>query len=228
MKNNTKLILGVIFAIFIIVATCLYNWEEPQDPKPKKRINNNNISLYYHLANLDIYAHDLDNIKFTYKNETKELSAYLDNNPQFLNTLITELENNKLLKVYKDGGTKSYLKDDLTYIICNTLAGNKDIHIGRKLEYDNLVCRMEKDILVSKIIDKSKEKKDFVCKDKLEEFYSDENNIYYYECPKNNLVVVLYTDGSSETVKNALKNEAIKISDLDKYHIKYITKPKRA
>lgn len=226
MKNNTKLILGLLFVILVIVATCLYNLEEPKKTK-KKRINNTNVSLYYSMDTKDIYAHDLDNIKYTYKNETKELSIWFDENPNFVNTLITELEKNKPTKIYKDGGTKSYLNGDLTYIVCHTHNGNKDIHIGRKLEYSNLVCQMEKDISASNIIDKSKEKSHFVCKGKLEDFYTDENNIYYYECAKSNYVIVEYSDGSTETVKNALKNEAIKMSDLDKYHIKYITKPKR-
>ena len=227
MNNNTKLILGTIFVILVMGATIIYNLEEPQ-AKSKKRTNNTNVSLYYSTDKQDIYAHNLDNIKFTYQNETKELSTWLDGNSKFLNIFISELKKEKPVAVYKDGGTKAYLKEDLTYIICHTTDGNSDIHIGRKLEYDNLVCRMEKEILVANIVDKSLEKEDFICKGEAEDFYADENNIYYYECPKNKYVIVEYTDGSTETVKNALKNEAIKITDLDKYNIKYKSKPKRA
>ena len=37
MKNNTKLILGLLFVILVIVATCLYNLEEPKKTRSEER-----------------------------------------------------------------------------------------------------------------------------------------------------------------------------------------------
>ena len=60
----------------------------------------------------------------------------------------------------------------------------------------------------------------------LEEFYETYDNIYYFGSIKSEYVIVKYTDGTSETVKEALEKGRIKIDDLDKYGIKYIKEPK--
>lgn len=80
-------------------------------------------------------------------------------------------------------------------------------------------CSYDADIT---IIDKTKDIKDFVCAEALEEFYRDEKYVYYYNCIKSNYIVVRYNDGTEETVKDALKNNRIEIGDLDKFNISYI------
>lgn len=72
------------------------------------------------------------------------------------------------------------------------------------------------------IVDTTKDIKDFVCAEALEEFYSDENYAYYWECIKDKYMIVRYKSGFEETVSSALKNGTIDISDLDRYGIDYI------
>lgn len=75
---------------------------------------------------------------------------------------------------------------------------------------------------VINIIDKTKNIDNFVCAEALEEFYQDDNYIYYWNCIKNNYIVVKYEDGSSELVSDALINGSITINELDNFNIKYI------
>ena len=75
---------------------------------------------------------------------------------------------------------------------------------------------------INKITDKTKTMINFACAEVLSSFYEDENYVYYFDCMKNKYVIVTYTDNSEETVSEALKNNRIKISDLDNYKIYYI------
>lgn len=72
------------------------------------------------------------------------------------------------------------------------------------------------------IIDKSKDIEDFVCDTALDPFYEDDNYYYSYSCIKSDYVFVRYSDGTEETVKEALKNNRIDIGYLDKFNIHYI------
>lgn len=76
---------------------------------------------------------------------------------------------------------------------------------------------------IVEIVDTTKEIKDFVCAEALEQFYEDEENLYYYSCIKSKYIMVRYKNGYEETVEDALKKGTIKISDLDTYEIDYIT-----
>ena len=60
----------------------------------------------------------------------------------------------------------------------------------------------------------------------LEKFFETYWEIYYYGSIKSEYVIVKYTDGTSETVKEALEKGRIKIEDLDEFGIKYIKEPK--
>ena len=75
---------------------------------------------------------------------------------------------------------------------------------------------------VVKIVDTTKDIKDFVCAEALEGFYKDENYEYFYSCLKGKYMIVKYESGYEETVENALKYGTITISDLDYYGINYI------
>ena len=75
---------------------------------------------------------------------------------------------------------------------------------------------------VLEIVDTSKEIKDFMCAEALEQFYEDDKYEYYYSCMKGSFIIVKYKNGFQETVEVALKNKTITISDLDKYNIDYI------
>ena len=79
---------------------------------------------------------------------------------------------------------------------------------------------------VLEIVDTSKNNKDFICAQALEEIYQDDTSIYYFRCYKSSLIIVKYKDGSEENVKDALNKGKITISDLDRYGISYIAKIK--
>ena len=71
------------------------------------------------------------------------------------------------------------------------------------------------------IMDTTKDIKDFACAEALEEFYSDDNYSYCWNCIKDKYMIVRYESGYEETISSALKNSTIDISDLDRYDIKY-------
>lgn len=75
---------------------------------------------------------------------------------------------------------------------------------------------------VLEIVDTSNEIDGFMCAEALEQFYEDDNYEYYYSCMKGSYIVVKYKNGFQETVKVALKNKTITISDLDRFNISYI------
>ena len=59
-----------------------------------------------------------------------------------------------------------------------------------------------------------------------EPFYEDYSHIYAFGNPISQYVIVKYTDGSEQNVKDALKSSRIHITDLDKYGIIYFAEPK--
>lgn len=75
---------------------------------------------------------------------------------------------------------------------------------------------------VLEIIDTTKDMKNFVCAEALEQFYEDDKYQYYYSCIKSKYIIVKYDNGYEETVSDALKRGTIKIEDLDAYSISYI------
>lgn len=92
-----------------------------------------------------------------------------------------------------------------------------------KLKWTKFSCSEK--IQVGKIIsmeDTTKEIKNFVCAEALESFYEDENHIYYWNCMKNDFMIVKYENGYEERISDALMFNRIKISDLNEYNINYI------
>lgn len=89
-------------------------------------------------------------------------------------------------------------------------------------------CAVEKGNIgkIKEIVDTTKDIKDFSCDEALEGFYEDENYTYYWSCIKNKYMIVIYESGFEETISNALKNDTIKISDLDRFNINYIKQEK--
>jgi len=71
------------------------------------------------------------------------------------------------------------------------------------------------------IIDLTKNNSDISCLNE-EEFYKDETYIYYLPC-NSKYISVIYNDEKYD-IKTALTNKIIKLTDLDKYNIKYIKK----
>lgn len=55
----------------------------------------------------------------------------------------------------------------------------------------------------------------------LETFFKDDNYTYTFGAPISEYVIVKYTDGTEEPVKDALVGGKIKITDLDRFGIHY-------
>lgn len=60
----------------------------------------------------------------------------------------------------------------------------------------------------------------------IEPFYADEENIYSFNCIRSGYIIVKYENGYRENVVSALQNGNIKITDLDRFNISYMTEKK--
>lgn len=78
---------------------------------------------------------------------------------------------------------------------------------------------------VVNIIDKTVNS-DICTSDALQGFYEDDRYYYSYSSIRSEYVVVEYSDGSEETVMEALAKGIITIADLDAYNIGYYKEPK--
>lgn len=89
-------------------------------------------------------------------------------------------------------------------------------------------CAISK-IDIGKVIgisDTTNKIENFTCAEALENFFEDDDYNYYWNCIKDNYMIVRYESGFEETISNALKNKTITINDLDKYKINYIKQEK--
>lgn len=102
----------------------------------------------------------------------------------------------------------------LVALIFNTSALIKNIN-NKNNEYPK-----EKNNTIE-IIDLTKNNSDISCLNE-EEFYKDETYIYYLPC-NSKYISVIYNEEKFD-IKTALTNKIIKLTDLDKYNIKYIKK----
>ena len=59
-----------------------------------------------------------------------------------------------------------------------------------------------------------------------ETFYQDDSHVYNFSNPISQYIIVKYTDGTEENVKEALEGGRIQITDLDKYGISYFAESK--
>ena len=60
----------------------------------------------------------------------------------------------------------------------------------------------------------------------LETLYMDENYIYILGLYKPEEIIVTYTDGTTQNIKEAFEDKNVEIADLDKYEVKYIKQEK--
>ncbi len=139
-----------------------------------------------------------------------------------VDTLQAKVFNNSpLLKIreYYNGGETYYIDKGLlvNHYYCND---SEEKTLFKNSKYD---CPYE--FIIKEIVDTSEDIDDFVCADSLEEFYRDDDYVYYYSCTKSKYVLVKYTYGYKETVTEALKEKRITIKDLDDYQIKYYKEP---
>ena len=60
----------------------------------------------------------------------------------------------------------------------------------------------------------------------IEEFFEDENTVYYFPTLRSDVITVTYLNGDSESLRSALNAGRVTVADLDRFHIAYCTMPK--
>ena len=127
-------------------------------------------------------------------------------------------DNNPIISIreYYDGGDKNYKSKGILVDTINCTNGKKDT-VLKGFSYS---CSYNGGNY--ELVDKTKSIEDFACAEALEEFYEDANYTYYWNCMKNEYMVVKYDDGTEETISQALKKGHIDIQILDKFDISYI------
>ena len=131
-------------------------------------------------------------------------------------------ENNPIIKIkeYYNGGDLNYKSKGILVDTYNCTNGEKDTQL-KGFSYS---CNYMGGNYT--LVDKTKDIKDFMCAEALEEFYEDTNYTYYWDCIKNKYMIVKYDDGTEETISQALLNGHIDIQILDKFNISYYKEEK--
>lgn len=126
-------------------------------------------------------------------------------------------DNNPIIKIkeYYNGGDLNYKSKGILVNTYNCTNGKKDTQL-KGFSYS---CNYKGGNYT--LIDKTKDIKDFMCAEALEEFYEDTNYTYYWDCMKNEYMIVKYDDGTEETISQALLKGHIEIQILDKFDISY-------
>ena len=131
--------------------------------------------------------------------------------------------NRPLLAIKEDNGDSA----NLIYrgLVYNTYNCHEYSSPQIKLKGSKFTCAASSNKIIE-IIDKTKDIKDFACNETLESFYQDDNYNYYWNCIKNEYMIVKYENGYEETISEALKKGTINIKDLDSYNIECIKEKK--
>lgn len=79
-------------------------------------------------------------------------------------------------------------------------------------------------VTVVDIVDRAKEEL-LVTPDVLEGFWHDDEYAYYFSSLKGTYIIVHYSDGTQETVLEALEKGRVAIADLDRFGIGYYKEP---
>lgn len=123
------------------------------------------------------------------------------------------------IREHFDGGTPYYKDKGLITYTYNCI-GEKTKTL---LKWEKYSCPSKESTF--EIIDESKEIKNFVCSEVIEEIYRDDKYIYFLTCMKSEYIKVKYSPNHfSENIKTALREGRVKISDLDIFKIEYIKK----
>lgn len=82
------------------------------------------------------------------------------------------------------------------------------------------VITIEEEVTVTDIVDRTKTEP-LVTLDVLEGFWCDDEYAYYFSSLKSDLIIVHYSDGTQEPVREALGAGRVTIADLDRFGIGY-------
>lgn len=114
---------------------------------------------------------------------------------------------------------KAKEKFEVIFICLLILIGGGLLYIHfADLNEDDYIPKNIKDIFKKQdynIIDKIEE-----CNDSREDFYSDEEYIYYFNCRKSNLIYLEYEDGTIKPMKEELNNGNVSLESLLNHGLK--------
>ncbi|MFR5856958.1 MAG: hypothetical protein ACLUFU_04010 [Bacilli bacterium] len=135
-------------------------------------------------------------------------------------------DNSPIIKIREnnDGSSTDYI-DKGIFVNHYYCVNKEEKTVFKNVKYTCPIIE-NNDLKIKEIVDKTKDIKDFTCAEALESFYEDENYIYYWNCIKNEYMIVIYEDGHEETIEEALNNKTITINDLDLYNIEYLKQNK--
>ena len=108
----------------------------------------------------------------------------------------------------------------------NVVMGTFIVKKKEKFECKSITLEEAKKLKVISIVDQTKENKDFVCNDNKEVLFEDDENVYYFECPKSDFVIVEYDDGSKDTIKSAINKGLVNLTILNEFEISFKSESK--
>ena len=117
----------------------------------------------------------------------------------------------------------TYVCPELSFVSMKSKFTKFECAVNNKEEEKTPDTKLE----IKSIQDETIGRTDLVFAQALEKFYEDETREYYFSCIKSSYVTVTYTNGTKETIKEALAKGNITMSDVNKYGIHYYTEFKR-
>lgn len=224
-KNIVKtilIVLGSIILLFIIDLCCIKLLKKPIFATTNDV--NSVDKIYYGVFYNTYYCFNEDKMHIISKK-----SEYVCNKTSnsIAIGIITDIKDNYI--IIKGISDNNYLKKDSEAHVDLSnnpkIIGANNLIIGQHIEvkikevkeiYPSQIITDEINIVVNlfKIVDKMTEDKELVCAESLELFYGDENNEYFFDCIKSEYVVVRYPNGDEITVKEALNQNKITITNV--------------
>lgn len=105
---------------------------------------NNQVTEYLTIENRKVYFVCIDEI-YLKRDDTKDMTLkyHLQNVNQGFDASIEQIVSDiKDIEYLKDGGTKIYKHNEYTIIVCNTIAGDKDVYFGNSsFDYQQEYCK---------------------------------------------------------------------------------------
>ena len=122
--------------------------------------------------------------------------------------------------------TESEISEDISAEVSVTEESVTEVSETSAESSENVIIDEESDYGDFKIVDKRYERTDpsglQIWGNAIDDFYKDENFIYYFGFfPMSSYIIVEYSDGTSQNIREALADGNITIEDLDRFGIKY-------
>ena len=144
------------------------------------------------------------------------IALYTNNKPFF----VIKEENNKYRGILYD----TYNCPENSWFVFKSKFTKYSCAINTVIKDNNEIIKSNLEI--ESIQDETIGRTDLVFAQALEKFYEDDNYAYFYSCMKGSFITVTYTNGTKETVSEALKKGNITIQDVDNYNIHYYKEAK--